>query len=407
MLASTFPFPAVSGVDMRNAQLLRQISSRHDVTLLTYARPEDQPHIEEMAGSMAIEVVTRPPERRSVKRMAQLRSLGSRLPFACLSLRSKEMQDAIDRLTAATRFDLIHIESSTMSLFHFPEGVPKLIDEHNIEYELYARLYRGERSRLRRLFNGIEFLRMRRFERNSWRQAQACSVTSDRETPVISAAAPRTPTAVVPNGVDLDYFAQFRGETTPRTVAFVGVLNYRPNFDAASFLVHEIWPLVLAECPDAQLKIIGSTPEREALSLRSPGVEVTGRVPDVRPYLHQASVVAAPIRMGGGTRLKVVEALALGKAMVSTSLGSEGIAARDREHLLIADDAASFAARILELFEDASLRERLGVAARALAEDRYSWDVAGDRLDALYTRIVANLRSTSVRASASSERARA
>jgi glycosyltransferase involved in cell wall biosynthesis/pimeloyl-ACP methyl ester carboxylesterase len=406
VVASTFPFPSVSGVDMRNAQLLRQIASRHDATLLSYALPEDEPYITEMAGTMSIEVVTRRHTSRSMKRIAQLLSIGSRLPFACLSVRSKAMQRAIDQLTAANRFDLIHIESSTMSLFRFPESIPTVIDEHNIEYELYARLYRGERARLRRLFNGIEFLRMRRFERNSWQHANACTVTSEREQPVISAAAPATPTVVVPNGVDLDYFAPFRGQTTPRTVAFVGVLNYRPNSDAASFLVHEIWPLVLAECPDAKLTILGTAPEREALSLRGPGVEVTGRVPDLRPYLHAASVIAAPIRMGGGTRLKVVEALSLGKAMVSTSLGCEGIAVRDREHLLIADDAASFAARILELFDDAPLRERLGMSGRALAEDRYSWDVAGDRLDALYTQILPEIRSTPEPAAASPERAR-
>jgi polysaccharide biosynthesis protein PslH len=165
---------------------------------------------------------------------------------------------------------------------------------------------------------------------------------------------------------------------------FNGVLNYRPNLDAALFLVQEVWPRVLARCPQARLSIVGRTGGADLRALRGPGIELAGEVPDVRPYLERAQAVTVPIRMGGGTRLKVVEALAMGKAMVSTSVGCEGIAVRDRVHLLIGDEADSFAEAILELFDQPALRATLGRAGRELAEAEYSWDRTGDQLLDLY-----------------------
>jgi glycosyltransferase involved in cell wall biosynthesis len=193
---------------------------------------------------------------------------------------------------------------------------------------------------------------------------------------------------VVANGVDLEYFTPWTGDIEPRTVVFNATLDYRPNVDAVTHLVEDVWPLVLAQCPSARLAIVGNAPERAAQRLRRPTVDVVGRVPDVRPHLGRAQVVAVPVRIGGGTRLKVVEALSMAKPMVSTSLGCEGLALADGRHLLIADDAETFAARVLQLFEDPALGQRLGRAGRTAAEENYSWELAGDRLEALYRRIL-------------------
>jgi glycosyltransferase involved in cell wall biosynthesis len=377
---------------MRIYQLARQLARRHDVTLLTYAEERHETGIAGLAEQMSLRIVMRRPPSLGAKRLAQLRSVASTLPFACNLLRSPEMQAAIDELCAAERFDLIHVESSTMACLRFPAGVPLLIDEHNIEYELFERLCRGERSPARKAFYWLEFVRFRRFEQESWRRARACVVTSERERPTVTAAAPRTSADVVPNAVDLDYFAPDPAPVTPDTVVFNGILNYRPNLDAAQHLVEDVWPLVLARRPAARLQIVGRADAREVSLLTRPSVEVTGTVPDIRPFLRSAAAVAIPIRMGGGTRLKVVEAMSLGKAMVSTSIGCEGIAVHDREHLLIADGAEAFAAGIVELLEDEPLRRRLGAAARARAEESYSWDLAGDRLEAVYRRIIASTR---------------
>lgn len=388
VVAPAFPFPPISGGDQRVYQLVRQLADRHDVSFVSYAIAENEAGVRELSETLHVRAVHRVEPGRVARRLAQVRSLATWDPFASSSRASQEMQAAIDELCATGDFDLIHVECSTMCNFRFPEGVPVVIDQHNVEYELYRRLAGGERSAARRAFNGVEYLRMRRFEERRWNQAQGCIVTSTREVPTVEAAAPSTPIVVAPNGVDLDYFAPTGNDTTPHSVVFNGVLNYRPNLDAAAHLVEEIWPLVLERCPSASLTIVGNAPEREARGLRRPTVNVAGRVPDIRPYLGAAQVVAAPIRMGGGTRLKIVEAMSMGKPIVSTTLGSEGLATRDREHLLLADDPITFAARILELFDDASLRRTLGGAGRTLAERTYSWQLSADRIEALYRRVL-------------------
>jgi sugar transferase (PEP-CTERM/EpsH1 system associated) len=387
MIAPYFPFPPTAGAEMRTYQLLRQAAARHDVTLLSNAESEDRPGIEALREQLPVRAVMRDETPVRTKRIAQLRTLASAMPFACRLLHSNDMQEALDELCANQEFDLIHVESSTMACFRFPAGVPVVIAEHNIEYELFRRLYEGEPSLAHRQFYGWEYLRFRRFEQNGWRTAQGCVLTSDREQPIVHAAAPGVPTEVVPNGVDLDYFAPSTEPVEPHTVVFNGTLNYRPNLDGATYLVQEIWPLVVAVCPQARLSIVGNAPP-EVMAMAGPGIEVTGRVPDIRPYLHQAAVVVAPLRIGAGTRLKIVEGMALGKAMVSTSIGCEGIDVHDEQQLLIADDAQTFADQIVRLFNDAELRASLGRAARLRAEEAYSWDRVGERLESLYQTVV-------------------
>jgi hypothetical protein len=303
---------------------------------------------------------------------------------------STTLQDAIDELCATLSFDLVQLEASVLCGLEIPPGIRVVLDSHNIEYELLQRMAAGERSLARRAFNALEYRRYRRFEERSWTHVDGCVVTSGREERIVRAAAPETLTAVVPNGVDLEFFTRSHAAVEPRTVVFNGTLGYRPNVDAAHFLVDDIWPLVLAQYPDAQLIIVGTAPAAERRSLARPSVILTGEVPDIRSYLGRAAVVVVPVRMGGGTRLKVLEGLAMGKAMVSTSVGCEGIATRDGVHLLIADDAASFALRMSQLFADSALRERLGKAGRSLIEAEYSWDLAGGRLEALYQRVAAH-----------------
>jgi polysaccharide biosynthesis protein PslH len=389
IVSAQFPYPAHSGFMMRVYQLARRLAQRHDVTLLSYASPEDAAGVEALRAEMDVEVVERVEASRLAKRAAQLSSVASRHPFSTRAVHSPEMQRAIDRLCAEHHFDVIQVEASLLCAFDFDATSGLVLDEHNIEYEVFERMTESERSFARRKFNQIEAGRYRRFEQDSWKRVDACVVTSDREAPVIERVAPHTPTTVVVNGVDLDYFRPADEPPTPHTLVFNGILDYRPNLDAAYHLVDEIWPLVTARFPDARLSIVGRGYPADIKRLTRENVTVTGRVPDLRPYLTGNAVSAVPIRMGGGTRLKVVEGLAMGMAMVSTTLGCEGVGVRDREHLLIGDDAESFAARVIELFENPALGRELGRAGRALMEREYSWDLGAERLDGVYQDVIA------------------
>ena len=196
--------------------------------------------------------------------------------------------------------------------------------------------------------------------------------------------APGTATAVVPNGVDTEYFTPDSGEIEPRTIVFNGVLDYRPNLDAALFLADEVLPRVQETHPDARVVVVGRGGPDELNQVRRPNVDATGEVPDVTPYLARAEVVAVPILAGSGTRFKVVEGLAMAKPMVSTAVGCEGIGVEHGRHLLIAGSPEDFASAIVQLFDDARVGAALGQAGREFVEREYSWSRAGERLQALY-----------------------
>ena len=373
---------------MRVAQLARRLAARHEVTLLSYAEPGVSGELESLAGDLDVEVVERDWGTVTGKRLTQIASAASRTPFLCRLIYTPEMQQAIDDLSARASFDVVQLESSPLCAFRLPSGARVILDEHNIESEVFERIHQGESSLARRSFNRLEFRRFRRFERLSWTRVDGCAVTSEREERILREHAPETPVAVVPNGVDLDYFRPSDGALAPMTAVFNGVLDYRPNLDGALYLVDEIWPAVLERYPDARLEIVGRGGPVERDRLTGPGVTVTGEVPDVRPHLAGAAVVVVPIRVGGGTRLKVVEGLAMGKPMVSTSLGCEGVNVTHGEELLVADPAPVFANSIVRLFEDPASAAALGAAGRARMEQEYSWDLAAARLEDLYERVV-------------------
>jgi glycosyltransferase involved in cell wall biosynthesis len=295
------------------------------------------------------------------------------------------MQSGIDRVSSTNDFDVIQLEGSQLCGFRLPQSARLVVSEHNIEYEILERMTANERSTLRRLFNRIECLKYRPFERRWWERADACAVPSQREVDIVLSYAPATPTLAVPNAVDPDFFSPGPHAPEPDTIVFTGLLSYRPNFDAVRHLVEEILPRVRHYRPAATVTIVGDGDPADFKFLRRPGVTVTERVPDVRPYVQRAAVCVAPLRMGSGTRLKVLEALAMGKAVVSTRLGSEGLDVRDGEHLLLADhDPDDFAAGVVEVLADPARAAALGRSGRTLVLTNYTWARAADRLEELY-----------------------
>src|SRR5262249_19343747 len=220
----------------------------------------------------------------------------------------------------------------------------------NIEHELLRRSCSYERSSMRRYYNWLEYRLLKPVELARCRRASAISVTSEREQALLRSLVPEVPIEVVPNGVDTASFhpsATHEPEVARRLV-FTGTYAYRPNVDAVLSFARECWPRIRACLPDATWDIVGSAPPPNVLALAAlPGMRVTGAVPDVRPYLAGAAVAVVPIRFGGGTRLKVLEALAMGKAVVSTSLGCEGLALKSGTHLVVEDDPEAFASEVV------------------------------------------------------------
>jgi glycosyltransferase involved in cell wall biosynthesis len=367
---------------------VRHLSADDEVTLLSYYDLGDEALIPRLRDFCRdVRVVPLSPDRSITRRLRQIRSVASPTSHRERELYSAPMQAAIDSLLAEESFDIIQIESNRMACFRLRTNARVVINEHNIESELVGRMGQGERSALRRAHHRLEERKLRRFERTLWGRVDGVALTSEREEEMVQRLVPGTPTAVVPNCVDLEYFSPASGEVEDGQIVFTGLLNYRPNYDAARYLVDDLLPRIRERHRDVTLTIVGNGKEADLDSLRRPGVTVTGWVQDVRPYVRRASVVVVPLRIGAGTRLKVVEGLAMAKPMVSTTIGCEGIDVHPGEHLLVADAPDDFADAVALLLRDRELGSRLGAAGHRLARDHYSWEGAVGELSRLYDRL--------------------
>jgi len=390
MLAPSLPYPPHWAAGIRRYEFLRHLSAAHEVSLLTFAGAEEAQEVNALAR-LGIAVFTVPPPQSDTRarRLAQLASLWSTSSYAARSLHSDEMQQALDRLVESHHFDATIVETCHMSGFYLGPRAVAILDEHNIESELLFRGALTEGGPARRLLNLIESVKVRREERSAWRRAAGCLVHSDRERKILQRAVPGKLAAVVTNGVHLD---EFRGDGDllgRNAIVFTGAMNYRPNTDAVKFFVRQVLPLILHHKPDAKFYAVGVGPPPELTRLAGPNVVITGRVPDVKPYLRSASVYVAPVRFGSGTRIKVVEALAAGRPVVSTTLGCEGHDSMlPGVHFLAADDAATFSREVLRVLDDAPLASELGRAGRELVEREYSWPALLSRLDEFIADVV-------------------
>jgi len=235
-----------------------------------------------------------------------------------------------------------------------------------------------------------QFRKLRREELGTYRDADGvylCSAVDERR---LLQEVPGVRTAVIPNAADVEYYQPRPTDPPPdgRTVVFFGLLSYVPNIDGVAHFVQDIWPRIARTHPKARCKIIGGHPPSSLLELAGPRIELTGFVADLRPHLAAAAAVVVPLRLGGGTRLKIVEAMAMGKAIVSTTLGAEGIMAVPGRDLLIEDEPAAFAEAVNRLLAEPCLAARIGRSARQLAVERYAWSAAARALEGFYRRIL-------------------
>ena len=388
LVAPSWPHPPTWGFATRVYNLAKQLSARHYVTLLAYGAGDVTAATNAAEPIFqSVQFVPNPAATRS-KRRAQATSLLSSRSYHVGALRSASMQSAFERLLSERSFDLVQVESSQMALSRSGSGIPFVLDEHNIEYLLIRRLAEVESSPDRKAFGYIEAAKVRWEEVQAWRHCDGAVFTSEADLDVMRAPFPEKPACVVPNGVDAEYFSPSDDEPEPSTIVFTGSINYRPNTDAVAYFIKEVMPRLVRLKPSAKFLVVGQGAPDSVLRLADDNVEFTGAVPDVRPYLARAAVVIAPLRVGSGTRLKILEALAMEKPVVTTSIGCEGLAMVDGEHLVVADDPQSFAEETARLMSDRNRAAEIGRSGRALTEREYSWSVIVHRLEQFHSQLI-------------------
>src|SRR5689334_1324450 len=392
--------PPRFGAQARIHGLMTELARRHDLTAVMLV--DDEFNIDECRRAMQAYcrevVLIRNPYGRDglAKRLLQLRSLASTRSFERLRVIVPEMQQALDRVLRAKRFDIVNLEFTFLGHCDLRQSPPGetapcvVVDSHNIDYDLARQYASGGGSLLRRLYAEVNWRKLKREELGTYRDADGvylCSV-ADQQRLLTEIPAPQT--TVIPNAADVEFYQPRDSypKADGRTLVFFGLMSYMPNIDGAGYFLQEIWPLIAKANPQARCKIIGGSPPASLTSLAGPRIEFTGFVPDLRPHLAEAAAIVVPLRIGGGTRLKIVEAMAMGKAIVSTSLGAEGIEAVPGRDILIEDQPEAFADAVNRLLAEPSLAVRIGQSARRLAVDRYAWSAAAQALEGFYRRIL-------------------
>jgi glycosyltransferase involved in cell wall biosynthesis len=393
--------PPRFGAQARVHGLMTQLAKRHDLTAVMLTNDEfDAEECRQAMQAYCREVVlvSNPYGRDGLaKRRLQLKSLASPQSFERLQLMVPELQQALDRVLRAKRFDIVNLEFPYLGNYHLrqaPPGEklpPLVVDSHEIAYDLARQFARTGGSFGRRLYAGANWRKLRREELQTYRDADGVYLCSAADEQRLLDEAPNVRTAVIPNAADIEYFQPQPTDPQPdgRTVVYFGLLSTAPNVDGVIHFVQNIWPRISQAHQEARLKIIGGRPPLSLQRLAGPQVELTGFVPDLRPHLASAAVIVVPLRLGGGTRLKIVEGMAMGKAIVSTTLGAEGIEATPGHDLLIEDEPESFADAVNSLLKNPSRAIEIGHSARRLAVERYSWKAAALKLEQFLHEIVA------------------
>jgi sugar transferase (PEP-CTERM/EpsH1 system associated) len=389
-LKSDLLLPLDKGGKLRTWNLMRDLAQRHEITYLAFAEPhQSQADIDGMRRVAAyVETVPRidPPKGswRFYKDAAL--HLADPLPYAVGKYRSRAYRRRVNDLLARESFDLVVCDFLVPAVNLPPRlPCPAVLFTHNVESEIWRRHAETATSAIARSLYRTQHRRMLRFEARTLARFDGVLVVSDadRETfDRIYPGAVREPAHVVPTGVDTEFFTPRSSPAASRRIVFSGSMDWLPNEDAMIFFVRDVLSLIRAEEPGVTLSIVGRAPTPNVQKLaKEHGIQVTGRVDDVRPYVGDAAVYVVPLRIGGGTRLKIFEAMAMGKAVVSTTVGAEGLPVVDGMHVMLADDPPSFARAVVDLIRDVDRRRRLERAARALVVERYDWSAVAGQLE--------------------------
>jgi glycosyltransferase involved in cell wall biosynthesis len=385
ILNHAVPFPPVGGGDLRTYHLTRALARRHEVTVVGFS--SDDPRVAPPFPAETVEIRWDwPPAYQTMHgadldaaRAAYEELLASDEPWFVSCMASELLEETI--LSLGKRgFDLALIEHTNMARFLpvLPMNLPVILDLHNV-HSLMALREAGESTGADAEQAQREAERTRRFE--SWAAAQAavCLVVSEAEAEAARRHLNARNVRVVPNGVDTFHFQPDGEAGEDGCLLFSGTMDYAPNIAGVEFFVTQIWPLIRREIPHAKFHIVGARPTPAVLRLAGADVVVHGRVPDMAAYFRQAAVVVVPLLHGGGTRLKILEAAASGRAVVSTPLGAEGLDLCDGRELLLAAEPAAFAEAVLTLLRSPQRRVEIGRWARRAAQ-RYDWEDIGDNL---------------------------
>jgi sugar transferase (PEP-CTERM/EpsH1 system associated) len=385
-LKSELLHPVDKGGKIRTYQMLKHLKRDHEVTYLALATAADLPESFDQATEYCHKLVTVGWRERRKSGAGFYLDLGlnliSSLPYALQKYRSAAMRRAIEREINQNQYDVVVCDFLAPSV-NLDETLPlaSVLFQHNVESMIWRRHYETETNRIKRAYFHNQWRKMWACERAACRRFDAVIAVSEADRDLMRDEFGLKAVYDVPTGADTDYFRP-RGDSSvePYSLVFTGSMDWLPNEDAIRYFSQQVMPRIKASIPGVTLTVVGRNPHPSLIevSRRDSSITVTGRVEDVRPYMERAAAYIVPLRIGGGTRLKIYEAMAMGKAVVSTTIGAEGLPVRDGIELLLADTPEDFADAVVRVLTDEKIADALGARASALVRERFGWDKASE-----------------------------
>ena len=397
VLASDVPATSNMPGSPRLFNLCRHLSRQHQLTLVTRRRSQERYQAfqdDPMAAGVFERIIVVPNPPAPDWWSTQVHRLRQEVHFSTRSGHARyhaEQSRNVRELFVGGGYDVFYVDGLLMAQYVMDTGLkrPAIVDLHDCMTLLFYRTMRMERNWLRKLALYLETRSMARYERSLSRMFSSLITNSPVDEEYLKSLAPAANTLTIGNGVDTEFFSPRGNEGDVRHLIFTGVMNYGPNEDAAIHFVEHIFPLIREREPKAQFWVVGKDPTEKVQRLSAqPGVQVTGGVPDVRPYLSSAGVFVCPLRYGTGVKNKLLAALAMEKPVVATGRSLDGLDLRENADLLVADEPAAFAAKVLQLIADPAHARRLASSGRAFVRDRYSWESSARSLEAVLEQAV-------------------
>ena len=390
-LSPTVPFPLTDGGRIRVFNLLKQIAQKSDVTLLALeTQPTDVEGVAQLQQlGIQVHLVPNAPTLPRLSFGTLVNAFFKRQPITVARYDLPAYRQQFRELIATDTFDLVHYEMFHTAQFRTETDLPGVLSQQNVDSAIWRRLCGETVNPFYKFAYWTQQLTFQRYERVLSPKFEALACTSDIDAAVFQRHCAEDVIEIIPNGVDVAHYQpDFSAEASAHLI-YIGSMDWYPNEDAVSFFTDEVLPRIYAEVPEVKFSIVGGNPSARVQKLAErEGVVVTGRVPEIKPYFAEATVFVVPLRIGSGTRLKILEALAMGKAIVSTSVGAEGLDLKDGEEIFIADEPTAFTEAVTRLLKDPSLRRRIGESGRARVEQDYDWRSIGEKLHQLYTKIL-------------------
>lgn len=390
MLTPYLPFPLMSGGQTRSYNLIKNLSKKHEITLFSLIKDDKErkniPELEKYCDK--VRVFNRPAKPWTLSNI--LRTGFSSYPFLVIRNLAMQENQAIREELSLHNYDLIHAETFYV-MPHIPDtDIPILLVEQTIEYLVYKHYVEEQAPKFLRPLLKIDVMKLKYWETFFWKRAKKVVAMSDSDRNQMDKLSPGLSIDIVPNGIDAKYFlAKKRRDVSGAKVLYVGNFTWLQNIEAVEDLVNKVWPRIKAEVANAKLWIVGMHMTKYIKDLKSRDIEVTEGMPDIRDAYSKSTVLVTPIKGPGGTRLKILEAMASALPVVTTTVGAEGLGVRNGREALIRNDLDELAKSAINIIENPQEAKRLGVLERKFVEENYTWERSAEKLDRIYSGIVA------------------